>query len=243
MKKLLIANWKMNPETPEKAESIFSTIKKSPGSPKVEVVIIPPAIYIPLFKERGISIGAQNIYFEKKGAFTGEISPMMVKNSGCKYVLVGHSERRNIFGEEGEEVNKKMKVAIKNELVPILCVGENKVEKNNGETGKVIREQIKEALQGVNEGKDMIIAYEPIWAIGTGNSCKPETAFKMRLLIKKTICQLFDRSYADKTPVIYGGSANLGNCKKYTEEANFSGLLVGGASLKPSQFAKMIREI
>ncbi len=233
----------MNPNDPEEAEKIFSTVKKSPGASDVKVVITPPAVYIPLFKDRGLTIGAQNIYFKEKGSFTGEISAKMVKSSGCKYVIVGHSERRNIFNEADKEVNKKVKIALKNDLIPIICVGETKEEKNNGKTGRVIKRQIKKAVEGLEDPEEVVIGYEPVWAIGSGRPCSPEVAFKMRLLIKKTIAQIFSRDFAEKTPIVYGGSVKLGNCSDYTKEAKFNGLLVGGASLTPNKFGKMIREI
>ncbi len=233
----------MNPETPEKAEDIFSWIKKSSDSPEVEKIIFPPAIYIPLFKDRGINLGVQNIHTKEKGAFTGEISAKMAVSSGCKYVLVGHSERRKLFGEKNKVIREKIKIAFQEGLTPILCIGETEEEKNEGLTGKVIKTQLKECLKGIGLDKKIIIGYEPVWAIGSGNSCDPEDAFKMKLLIKKTICHLFNREIADRTAIVYGGSVNLGNCKKYIEEAKFDGLLVGGASLRPQEFSKMIREM
>ncbi len=242
MKKLLIGNWKMNPDSPDRAEEIFSAVKKSPGSTDVEVVIIAPDIYIPLFKNRGISLGSQNIHHEEKGAFTGETSAKMVKNSGCKYVLVGHSERRRLFNEKDEEVKKKIIVALENDLIPILCVGETKVEKNKRLTSKVIKGQLEEALTGIDFDR-LVVGYEPVWAIGSGEACNPETAFKMRLLIKKTLTQLTDRQTAEEIPIVYGGSVNLGNCKRYVNEAKFNGLLVGGASLRAKEFSRMAIEI
>ena len=245
MTKLLIGNWKMNPTDPEKAENIFSTVKKAPGSAKVEVVITPPAIYIPLLKDRGLSLGVQNIYFKNKGSFTGEVSAEMAKNSGCKYALIGHSERRNIFDETDEQVKKKTEAALEADLVPIICVGETKKQKNSGQTGAVIKSQIKEALAELNEEsiENLVVGYEPVWAIGSGDPCDPETAFKMRLLIKKTLSRIFSRSFAEKTSIVYGGSVNLGNCSDYTKQAKFDGLLVGGASLTPNKFGRMIKEI
>ncbi len=240
MKKILIGNWKMNPGSPKSAESIFSEIKKSPGSTDVEVVILPPSIYIPLIKNRGVSIGAQDAYFEKEGAFTGEISMEMVKNMGCRYILIGHSERRLLFKESDKEIRKKIIAACVAGLVPIFCVGENNEQKNDGETGRVIREQLS-VLEGL-QVEEMIVGYEPVWAIGSGSPCDPEAAFRMRLLIKKIITQIFDRKVAENTKIVYGGSVDLGNCKKYIEEAKFNGLLVGGASLK-KEFGKMISEI
>jgi triosephosphate isomerase len=243
MKKIIIGNWKMNPNSPEAAENIFSSVKKSPASTDVETVIVPPAIYIPLFKDRGISLGIQNIHYKEKGSFTGEISAEMAKMSGCKYVLVGHSERREFFSESDELINKKIKIALQMGLIPVLCIGETKRERNDGETSKVIKSQLKKALDGVNNDSQIIIGYEPIWAIGSGKACKPDTALRMRLLIKKTISQIFSRKVADNTLIVYGGSANLGNCQDYTQEAKFNGLLVGGASLRPNEFSKMIRQI
>lgn len=233
----------MNPNSLEKAEDIFSGVKKSPSSPEVEVVIVPPAIYIPLFKDRGISLGVQNIYYEEKGSFTGEISAQMAKSAGCKYSLVGHSERRKFFSESDQIINKKVKAILEAGLTPVLCVGETKEQKNNGETSKVIKAQLKNALFDLKDENEIVIGYEPVWAIGSGKACKPEVALKMRLLIKKTIAQLFSREFAEKTAIVYGGSANLSNCQDYTKEAKFNGLLVGGASLRANEFAKMTREI
>ncbi len=232
----------MNPKNSQKAEELFSELKKNSSVSDVEVAIFPPAIYIPLFKDRGISLGAQNLYYEKEGAFTGEISADMVKNGGCKYGLVGHSERRALFGEDNQSVNKKIKSLLEVNLIPVLCVGETEAEKNDGETTRIIKKQLEECLKGLDL-KEIIIAYEPVWAIGSGNPCNPETAFKMRLLIKKTISEIFDRDLADKTLIIYGGSVNYVNFKKYIDEAKFNGLLVGGASLKLREFSKMISEI
>lgn len=242
MKKIILGNWKMNPENSQKAEELFSEVKKSCSGLEVEVSVIPPTIYIPLLKDRGISLGVQNIYYQKEGAFTGEISAQMIKNSGCKYCLVGHSERRNIFGEDNSLVNKKIKSLLEVKIIPILCIGETEDEKNNGQTTKVVKNQLEECLKD-REPKEIIIAYEPVWAIGSGNPCNPETAFKMRLLIKKTISEIYDRDFADRTPIIYGGSVKLENAKSYIEESKFNGLLVGGASLNPREFSKIVSEI
>lgn len=235
----------MNPSGPTEAEKIFSTVKKAPGSADVEVVLTPPAIYIPLFKERGLSLGVQNIYFKEDGAFTGEISAKMAKNSGCKYTLVGHSERRSLFNEGDEEIEKKVRSALDNEITPIICIGETSAQKNKELTGKVIKRQLRAALKAVKKEDigNVVIAYEPIWAIGSKNPCNPEVAFKMRLLIKKRVAQKLSRDFAENTPVVYGGSVNLGNCQDYTRKAKFNGLLVGGASLKPNKFGRMIKEI
>lgn len=244
MKKILAGNWKMNPINSEEAEELFSSVKKSPQSPDVEVVIIPPAIYIPLFRDRGLRLGVQNLFHEAEGSYTGEISAPMAKNLGCKYAIVGHSERREYFNEDNELINKKIKACFQAGLVPILCVGEKKEERHEGKTSQVIKKQLKEAFRNIElEGENFVVAYEPIWAIGSGEACKPETAFKMRLLIKKTLTEIFSREAVEDQSILYGGSADLGNCESYTQQADFDGLLVGGASLRAKEFSKMIQQI
>lgn len=222
MKKYIVANWKCNPATLKEAENIFGLIKKEVKIP--EVIICPPFTYLSSLK--GLALGAQNVFFESKGAYTGEISPLMLKDLGCKYVLIGHSERRKYFNETDEIINKKIKAAIGAGLSPIFCIGETEKERKEGKAEEVIERQIKKGLEGVKA--PIIIAYEPVWAIGTGNSCGKEEAEKMSLFIKKM---------AD-VPVLYGGSVNASNSKEY---AKMDGLLVGGASLIPDEFITIVK--
>lgn len=222
MKKIIIANWKMNPDSQEEAMDILNSIKKE------DAIICPPFVYISLLKD--FVLGGQDLFWEEKGAFTGEVSASMLKNLGCKYVIVGHSERRKYFNETDESVNKKLMSAVSAGLIPIFCVGETEDERNDGKAESVVEGQVKKGLEGVSG--ELIIAYEPVWAIGTGNACSPDDAKKMLELIKKI----------KDVPVVYGGSVNGENAGSYVKEAGYDGLLVGGASLKPEEFNRIIKE-
>ena len=178
-------------------------------------------------------MGAQDLFWEEKGAFTGEISPLMLKNLGCEYVIIGHSERRKL-GETDEMINKKIKAAIKAKLKPILCIGETEMGRKSGRTFEVLKNQLKKAFNNltIEQFSNLTIAYEPIWAIGTGNPCLPVDAKKVFLFMQK----LFG-----KTPVLYGGSVNSENAINYIREVGFSGLLVGGASLDAKEFIRIVK--
>lgn len=238
MKPIIIANWKMNPENLEEAENIFELIKKEiKDIKKAEVIICPPFVYLsPVASDIGeLSLGAQNIFFEEKGAYTGEISPKMVKDLGCKYAIIGHSERRKYFNETDEIVNKKIKAALEADLIPIFCVGETEEERKSDKTEEVVKRQIERGLEGIQVLRGLIIAYEPIWAIGTGNPCSVEEAKKMGLFI---------RNFSPEgIPVLYGGSVNSSNSAGYVKEAKMNGLLVGGASLIPDEFIEIVKSI
>jgi len=234
MKKIIIANWKMNPNSLEEAKDIFEGIKSGAKGINAEVVACPPFTYLAGLK--GLTLGGQNIFYEEKGAYTGEISAQMLKNLGCKYVLIGHSERRKYFNETDEDVNKKLKSAVSVGLIPIFCVGETEEERNAGKAEEVVERQIKIGLAGIENWKlkieNLVLAYEPVWAIGTGNACSVDDAKKMLEFIKKI----------KDVSVVYGGSVNGENAKSYIKEAGYDGLLVGGASLRPEEFVKIIRE-
>ena len=222
MKYLVVANWKMNPQTLVKAKKLFSIVKKGIGAVKgVEVVVCPPFVY--LSKLSGLTLGAQNCFWEDEGAFTGEISPFMLKDIGCKYVIIGHSERRRYFKETCAMVNKKLKAALTNNLKPILCVDSIN--------------QVKRGLKGISkkEIKKIVIAYEPIFAIGTGKACSISKAKKMNFSIRKIL--------EEEAAILYGGSVNSKNAKDFIEKAQFQGLLIGGASLNPKEFVKIIKKV
>jgi triosephosphate isomerase len=258
MKPLIVANWKMNPQTLAEAKQLFNSIKKGLKNIKnAEVVICPPFVFLPFFKSfQNLKLGAQDCFWQDynppttlppfgrapKGAFTGEISPIMLKDLGCQYVILGHSERRIHFGETDEIVNKKLKAAIKEKLKPILCIGETEKERKNGKTFQVLKRQLKEDLshlttQSLNH---LIIAYEPVWAIGTGNACQPKEAKEVVLFLRKFTQPLF---HSTTLPLIlYGGSVNSKNAADYII-IGFDGLLVGGASLNPKEFVKIIKSI
>ena len=211
VKKLIIANWKMNPETLIKAKRLFNAVKKT------KAIICPPFPYLSVFKYNFLC--AQDCHWEESGAFTGEVSPKRLKNLGVKYVIIGHSERRAL-GETEEIVEKKLKAALKAGLIPILCVGEKKGENAK----KVINKQLKKNLKGV------IIAYEPVWAIGTGNFCSANKANKVREFIKEKL----------DNKILYGGSVNSKIAKDYLK-IGFDGLLIGGASLDAEEFRKIAK--
>jgi len=247
MKKIIVANWKMNPQNKKEAEQIFNSIKKLGLVKNAEIVICPPFIYLSSFKLQviGFKIGAQDCFWEEKGAFTGEVSALMLKDAGCQYVIAGHSERRKYFGETNEIVNKKVKAILNAGLSPIVCVGETQEQRNKGEIEEILKEQIKKAFEGISSSKlqvsRFIIAYEPVWAIGTGNGCSVEESQKMRLFIIKTVAEIYSQKIAKKIKILYGGSVNSENSAGYLKEAGFFGLLVGGASLNAEEFGKIIK--
>jgi len=251
MSKLIIGNWKCNPTSLIEANHLFEVVQKGMVKNKnVEVVVCPPFIYLaPLIASArgGLAFGAQDCFWEQKGAFTGEISPLELKNMGCQYLIVGHSERRKYLQETDKMINKKLKAALKVRLKPILCVGEetrdtfNSEGKPLNEMSLAVGEQIEKDLVDVPAARirDMVIAYEPIWAIGTGNFCSSDDAMKASLFIRKTLTNLYDRSTAEKAKIIYGGSVNSKNILDYIKGANMDGVLVGGASLNGSEFVEI----
>ena len=214
MKKLIVANWKCNPATLKEAQELFHLIKEDIKNK--DVVICPPSIFLPFLICDDINFGAQNCFWEKSGAYTGEISPQMIKSIGCEYVIIGHSERRTIFNESNDEIRSKIKQAKRAGLVPIVCIGESKDQN----TFEIIEEQIR----GVEQ--DVILAYEPLWAIGTGENASFDKVREVREFLK-------DRKF------LYGGSVNSQNAKDYLEITD--GLLIGGASLNAIEFLKIIK--
>ncbi|MBU2634959.1 triose-phosphate isomerase [Patescibacteria group bacterium] len=230
MKPLIVANWKMNPVTMKKAEELFNSVKHGVKDiENAETVICPPFIYLPLLK--GLILGAQDCYWEEKGAYTGEVSVAMLKEMGCKYVIIGHSERRKIFNETNENVNKKLKAVLETGLIPIMCIGETEGEREMDKTEEVLEKEIKQGLNGVDVSK-IIIAYEPIWAIGTGNPCDIEEAQRMKEIIQKMVSK--------DIRILYGGSVKANNAEGYLKQAGFNGLLVGGASLDAKEFVEIV---
>jgi len=198
-----------------------------------------------------VVFGAQDCFWEQKGAFTGEISPLELKNLGCQYVIVGHSERRKYLKETDEMINKEIKMVLKSRLKPILCLGEeardtfNSDGKPLNEMSLIVAEQLEKALLGISASRirEMTIAYEPIWAIGTGSACSSDDAMKAGLFIRKTLAKIYDRTTAEKARIIYGGSVNSKNVNEYVKEARMDGVLVGGASLNASEFIRIIEKI
>ena len=239
MKSIIIANWKMNPVTIRKAETLFNLVERGIKnikkiypelSRRIEVVICPPFIYLSTLGASafakgcgGLALGSQNVFWEEKGAFTGEISPKMLKDLGCQYVILGHSERRKYVQETDEMINKKIKKVLKAQLKPILCVDNVS--------------QVKKGLKGVlkKDLKKLILAYEPIWAIGTGKACSLDKAKNMKNKIQRIL--------GNEVKILYGGSVNSKNAAHYIKQAGFQGLLIGSASLNPKEFIKIIKTI
>jgi len=249
MKPLIAANWKMNMDI-KSAVSFIKDFKNHIKNTKdTEIVICAPFTLLyelkKLLNKTNITLGAQNMYFEKEGAFTGEVSALMLKDIGCEYVILGHSERRQYFNETDELINKKIKAALKNNLKPILCIGENLEQRKNNETMKIIKNQLTSCLNNINknEMKSVVIAYEPIWAISKGDpkhkAATAEDAEEGHKSIRNIIADIFDEDTAKKTRIIYGGSMKPENSKELLSMPNINGGLVGGASLDAKSFAKI----
>ena len=243
-KKIIAGNWKMN-MTPTEAVNLVNTLKPLVNNEDVDVVFCVPAIdIIPAMeaaKGTNIHIGAENMYFEESGAYTGEISPKMLEDAGVKYVVIGHSERRVYFAETDETVNKKVLKALEHGITPIICCGESLTQREQGITIDWIRQQIKIAFLNVtaDQAKTTVIAYEPIWAIGTGKTATTEQAEEVCAAIRACIGEIYDEATADAIRIQYGGSVNAGNAAELFAQPNIDGGLVGGASLKPD-FGKIV---
>ena len=243
-KKIIAGNWKMN-MTPSEAVELVNTLKPLVATEDADVVFCVPAIdIIPVMeaaKGSNIQVGAENMYFEEKGAYTGEISPNMLTDVGVKYVILGHSERREYFAETSETVNKKMLKAFEHGLTPIMCCGETLTQREQGVTMDFIRQQVKVGFLGVTaeQAKTAVIAYEPIWAIGTGKTATTEQAEEVCKGIRECIAEMYDTDTAEAVRIQYGGSVNAGNAAELFAQPDIDGGLVGGASLK-ADFGKIV---
>ena len=233
----------MNTTTDEAATLADEMLISLASLDGIEKVVLPPFISLErihnILKDSSINLGAQNMHFETKGAFTGEISPTMLRRF-CKYVLLGHSERRQQFGESNEFINKKMHAAVQAGLCPILCVGETSEQRKRGATKKTITQQLEECFAGLLNINDVVLAYEPVWAIGTGVSATPETAFEVVTgTIIPTLHTLFGPRVSIQTPILYGGSVTPSNVEHFVRYDCIHGTLVGGASLRSDQFVEI----
>lgn len=243
-KKIIAGNWKMN-KGPKDAVALIEELKPLVASDDVEVVFCTPAISlvaaIEAAKGSNIGIGAQNMHFEESGAYTGEIAPSMLTEIGVKYVVIGHSERRAYFAETDETVNKKVKKAIEHKLVPIICVGETLEQREQGITVDLVRLQTKIALKDVSyeDAKGVVIAYEPIWAIGTGRTATSLQAEEVCAAIRQVVSEIYDAPVAEAVRIQYGGSVAGANAAELFAMPNIDGGLVGGASLK-AEFGKIV---
>ena len=247
-KKIIAANWKMN-MTVSEAESYLDTFLLEMGDEsRVEVVIIPPFTAIPKVSERlnsvqNVKVGAQNMSSEKSGAFTGEISGSMLRELFVRNVVLGHSERRTLFGETDAIVNKKTHAALEASLKPIVCIGETLAQRDAGQVEQVLETQIKGSLAGLTakELHETVIAYEPVWAIGTGRTASPAQAQEAHAFIRKTIAAISDQATADKIRIQYGGSVKPENTAALMSQPDIDGALVGGASLDPRAFSEIVK--
>lgn len=246
---MMVGNWKMNKTLPEAvvlSQQLCNFYNRTWSD--VDIVICPPsidlkAVYTVLdFDKTDISLGAQNVHWEESGAFTGEISIPMIKEVGCEYCIVGHSERREMFAETDEAVNRKVKALVAAQVTPIICVGESLHLRDSGEYLEFICAQVKAALAGLEEleMQNIVFAYEPIWAIGTGRTATPEQAEEVCEVIRATIAELFTVEISDNTRILYGGSMNPGNVDSLLAQKDIDGGLIGGAALKADTFKQLI---
>ena len=250
MRKPFVAgNWKMNTNSSgsvDLAKSIASGVIDTAGT-KATVAVFPPFVYlqsaIQALGASSVSVGAQDVYFEPDGAFTGEISTSMLKDIGCTYCLCGHSERRHVIGETDELINKKLTSAIAGGLLPILCIGELLAEREDSKTNDVVSRQLKNGLAGLSDEKvsAVTIAYEPVWAIGTGLTATPQQAQEVHEFIRKLLVDMYDEKMAEEIRIQYGGSVKPGNAAELMAQPDIDGLLVGGASLKADSFLAIIQ--
>src|SRR4030066_1051968 len=243
----MAGNWKMNKTVGEAIDLVRELKTAISGVREVEVAVAPPFTALhAVHKERegsSIRLAAQNLYWEEKGAFTGEISPLMLKEVGCQYVIIGHSERRQFFGESDETVNRRIKAALAQGLKVIFCIGETLKEREEGKTFSVIERQLEGGLKGLGdqEMQKMVMHYEPVWAIGTGKTATPEQAEEVHRFIRGKIEKLYSREVSEEIRIQYGGSVTPENVKGLMNQPDIDGALVGGASLKAESFSKIVR--
>jgi triosephosphate isomerase len=242
---LIAGNWKMNTTLPEAVALVTRLRAELVEIDNVEKLVCPPFISLgavkELIKDTTIKLGAQNVYYMEKGAYTGEISPLMLADL-CEYVIIGHSERRQYFGDTGEVTNKKVKAALKVGMKPILCVGEKLEENEAGKTETVVAGQLTAALEGVDNAISLVIAYEPVWAIGTGRAATGEQANKAIGFIRQTLAKKYGNQAAQGIRILYGGSVTPDNTAEFLRQPEIDGGLVGGASLKADQFISIVKQ-
>ncbi|MEM6364687.1 MAG: triose-phosphate isomerase [Planctomycetota bacterium] len=244
---LIAGNWKMNTRG-ESATALAAGVVAAVGeAPTVEVVLCPPSVYLSSVAEATagtpVEVGGQNLYAADDGAFTGEVNAAMLNDVGCRFVILGHSERRQLMGETDATVSQKLHAALAGNLVPIVCVGETLEQREAGDTHKVVAEQIHGSLQGLDDVRaaGVVIAYEPVWAIGTGKTATKEQAEEVHALIRKLLSDMFTTEIANQIRIQYGGSVKPGNASELLAQPNIDGALVGGASLKVEDFVAIVK--
>ena len=242
---MIAGNWKMNTTVGEAVALVKALLEELDIINNVDKVICPPFVSLDrvgeLIKSSSIKLGAQNLYFTERGAYTGEISPLMVADL-CEFVIIGHSERRQYFGDTGEVVNKKTIAALKVGLKPIVCIGEKLAENEAGKTEEVLTEQLLSSLADIDYQSNMVIAYEPIWAIGTGKAATGNQANETIAFIRRSIAKRYDNNCARSIRILYGGSVTADNIAEFIGQSDIDGALVGGASLKADQFLSIVRQ-
>lgn len=246
-KPLIAGNWKLNKTIKEAIELVTLLKRQIPSSQPVDVVVCPVFTAISdvseVIRESNIRLGAQDVYWEEKGAFTGEVSASLLKDAGAEFVIIGHSERRQFFSETNQSVNLKTKAVIKAGLIPIVCVGETLKEREENRTFDVVRDHVVGAFSNFSEQEfqKAVIAYEPVWAIGTGKVATPQQAEEVHAFIRKEVTKLFGQKSADALRILYGGSVKADNIAALMAEADIDGALVGGASLEANSFADIVK--
>lgn len=250
MRKPIIAgNWKMNKTSEEAEQFIKDILNKVPDSDKVDTVVGAPNIFtqmiVQLTKNSDIKVAAQNCFYEAEGAFTGETSPKALAELGTQYVIIGHSERREIFGETDEDVNKKAKAVLEFGMLPIICVGETLEQREAGETDELVTKQVEAALDDIpaDQVAKLVIAYEPIWAIGTGKTASSEEANDTIKVVREAVANLYDAETANAVRIQYGGSVKPENIQELLEQSDIDGALVGGASLEADSFLQLLKAV
>ena len=243
---LIAGNWKMFKTCSEAVDTAEQLVKLVATTNDIDVMIAPPftalALVADVIKRSRVSMGAQNLFWETEGAYTGEISPAMLVSAGCRYVIIGHSERRQYFGDTDETVNKKIRAAVKNDLIPLMCVGESEKERESKETFSILDKQIKKGLEGFSPDdlETLVIAYEPVWAIGTGKTATSDQAQEAHKFLRSMLEKSFGNMLAKSTRILYGGSVKPNNIEELMAMPDVDGALVGGASLDPETFSKIV---
>jgi triosephosphate isomerase len=244
--KFIAGNWKMNCNLQQTRDLITNLLNATSAVNKTTMMVAPPfaslSLASDLLKGKKIELGAQNCFWEDQGAYTGEISAGMLNDVGCRFVILGHSERRQYFKENDEDVNRKIVASLRHNLLPIVCVGETLGQREGGSALQIVEQQVKKSLQGFkpDDASKFTIAYEPVWAIGTGRAATPHDAVEVHTMIRNTLASLFDANTAQMIRIQYGGSVNAENIESFIREEEIDGALVGGASLKADPFAKII---
>jgi len=244
---LIAGNWKMHTTTEEAGALARGLCDLVKDAEDVDIVVAPPFVYLQevggIIAGGPVALGAQDVYWEKSGAWTGEVSAVMLRDVGCEYVIVGHSERRQYFHETDEDVNRKVLAALEEGLRPIVCVGETLTEREEGVTIALVSSMVRRALEGVGRERaaDVVIAYEPLWAIGTGRTASPAEAEEVHSAIRQTLLEIFGPGLPEEMRILYGGSVKPENIDSLMAEVDIDGALVGGASLKAESFARIVR--